>query len=211
MNESLDNEWKPEPELLAAYFDGELEGRDDAAEIRARIEAWLEANPQAAGEWTAHQQLKKLWLDTTPAEPSAAAWTQVLRRIHAERARPAPKPARVSRRIWLAAGVVAASILLFIGIFLGAMRMLQTEPISLPIAAEENVEMLEVAQSSEVTILRIDTDDIDGVIVGAMPVSGLVDLMDVGEACISCKCPRIVVRQDPPDRPMVWAVAAADD
>jgi hypothetical protein len=203
-----DNAWKPDPELLAAFFDGELEGRDDVADMRARIEAWIENNPQAAEEWAEHQQVKKLWAETTPAEPSAAAWGHTLSRIQAASKRPA---VATSRRGWLIASVIAASVLLLIGFF--AARPFWPAPAPLPdplVEAEpENgpPEMLVVALSSEVTILRIDTDDIEGVIVGVMPVSEPLDMVSTGEALISCKCPRVAVRQDPP---MAWALASKD-
>ena len=73
MNNAPDPLWKPDPQLLAAFFDGELEGRDDLADLRARLESWLEAHPHTADDAATQQQLQKLWLDTTPAEPSAAA------------------------------------------------------------------------------------------------------------------------------------------
>ena len=47
MNAPNHHDWTPDPQLLAAYFDGELEGRDDRADLRARVEAWLEQHPQA--------------------------------------------------------------------------------------------------------------------------------------------------------------------
>jgi hypothetical protein len=216
MNEPSQNAWKPDPELLAAYFDGELEGRDDVADVRARMEAWLEGNAEAAEQYAEHQQLNKLMRDTTPAEPSAAAWKQTLERIDAERKRPALAPTS-RRRSWVVMGAIAASVLLAIGLF-GAMRSYVWNTPNRDIAEngknfeapEETYEMLEVALASEVTILRIDTDDIEGVIVGTMPVSAPLELADPGSVCVSCKCPRIVVRQDPPNRPMVWAVAASD-
>ena len=81
MNDSSNSPWTPDPQLLAAYFDGELEGRDDVADLRGKIEAWLETHPEANEEWRQQRALQKLWLDTTPAEPSAATWNQVLDQI----------------------------------------------------------------------------------------------------------------------------------
>ncbi len=205
-----DNDWNPDPELLSAYFDGELEGRDEVEDLRARIEAWLESQPDAAEKWAEHQQLQKLWQDTTPSVPSAVAWKQTLDRIDAERKQPIAKPA--PRRSWRTAAVVAASVLVLIGLMSGAISYFKTptpEPIVIAPQPEE-IGMLVVALASEVTILRIDTEDLDGVIVGQRPVSAPLELADPGEVCVSCKCPRVVVRQDPPDRPMVWAIAAAD-
>ena len=60
MNDAPKPNWTPDPQLLAAYFDGELEGRDDLADIRARIGVWLEEHPEAADQWTTHQNLQKL-------------------------------------------------------------------------------------------------------------------------------------------------------
>jgi hypothetical protein len=206
MNQSSQSDWTPDPELLAAYFDGELEGRDDTAQLRARIEAWLESNPQASGQWAEHQQLKKLWAETTPAEPNAEAWARTRQRIDAAHQR--PRSASSMRRWWRGASVVAASVLLLIGIA-GVLRLYFTAPNPQPEHAEnfDNGEFLEVALASEITILRIDTSDIEGVVVGEMPVSAPLDLAVGGEVRISCKCPRVVVRQDPP---MVWAVASTD-
>lgn len=207
-----DHDWKPDPQLLAAYFDGELEGRDDVADMCARIDAWLAAHPEAAQEWAAHQQLQKLWLDTTPTDPSRATWNKVLDRIDARRQRVA---APSSPRPWLIAGICAASIVLFIGMLFGAMRFLAPTPgavdavVQVPPKQPEpiDIDVLPVALASEVTILRIDGADTEAVVVGAMPVSGPLELADSGEVCISCQCPRVVVRQDPPHRPMVWARA----
>ena len=68
-----------------------------------------------------------------------------------------------------------------------------------------DIDVLQVAAASEVTILRIEGADTEAVIVGEMPVSGALDLAASGEVCITCKCPRVNVRQNPPYRPMVWA------
>jgi hypothetical protein len=208
MNPMSPNDWQPEPQLLAAYFDGELDGSDDT---RARIEAWLEAHPEA-GEESA--ELKKLLRDTAPVEPSDAAWKQTLERVNGAWKRPVAAP-RV-RRPWLAAAVVAASIVLFIGILFGAARVFQmnnnvlvkTPQPKLP--DDDDFEVLQVASMSEVTILRIDGADTDAMIVGELPVCGPLDLADSGEVRISCKCPRVGYCQDAPNRPMVWALASAD-
>jgi len=204
MNAMPPHEWQPEPQLLAAYFDGELDGLDMAG-MRARIEAWLEAHPEAAEDWA---DMKKLLRDTAPAEPSDAAWQEVRRRIEAQRPAAVPR----SRRAWLVAAVVAASIVLFSGILVGAWRaglgsdgLIAVVP--QPKSPDEDFEVLQVASAGDITILRIDGADTDAVVVGVMPVSGELVLADPGEVCISCKCPRVQFRHDPPDRPMVWARA----
>lgn len=189
-----DHDWQPDPQLLAAYFDGEL--RDDP--LCTRVEAWVAAHPDAGEDADA---LKKLWLDTTPAEPSEAAWRDTLARIEARR----PQPS--GRWLWFGA---AASIML-IGASLGLLQALTpTQKVSDRVVHLPDVDVLPVALASEITILRFEGPDTDSVIVGEMPVSGELELADSGQVCISCKCPRVVVRQDPPHRPMVWARADVD-
>jgi anti-sigma factor RsiW len=200
------NDWQPDPQLLAAYLDGELNGRADVADIRARIETWLEAHPEAAEDWA---ELKKLLRDTAPAQPSEAAWQETRARIEARRPVAAPR----NRRPWLVAAVVAASIVLVAGTLFGVWRSFQKPDDTLvkaplPKAPQvDEFEVLQVASADEVTILRIDGADTEAVVVGLMPVSGEMVLAAPGEVCISCKCPRIQYRHDPPDTPMVWARA----
>ena len=206
MKPSADPKWNPDPQLLSAYFDGELE-----ADVRARIEVWLEAHPETAEEWAVHKKVRTLWRDTTPAEPRAAVWDQVLERIDVQRKQPIAAPA--GQRPWLTAGIIAASIVIFIGLLLGGLRSMLPKPgpeqplVKLPQPTEDfaDIDMLQVAAASEVTILRIDGADTEAVVVGEMPVSGPLDLAASGEVCITCKCPRVNVRQNPPYRPMVWA------
>lgn len=207
MTQSSDHDWQPDPQLLAAYFDGELETRDEMGDLRRRIEAWLVTHPEAAEEADA---LDKLWLDTTPAEPGERAWTGMLDRIESQRAQVA-RPA--ARRPWLAIGLSAACVLLAVGALLGVWRGLTstqgTRDVVVQLSPDE-LEMLQVALAGEITILRYEGADTDAVVVGAMPVDGDLALADTGEVCISCKCPRVVVRQDPPHRPMVYARADLD-
>jgi hypothetical protein len=184
-----------------------LEGRDDVADVRAKIEAWLEANPQVDSEWVQHKQLRELWRDTTPAEPTKAAWKQTLERIDHARKRPAQTP--LARPTWIAAGIVAASVLILAGLGFAAFRGYFTAPpdliVKTPQPAPDEFEVLEVASASDVNILRIEDADTPCVVVGTLPVNGPLEFAVSGEVCISCKCPRVVVRQDPPHCPMVYA------
>ena len=45
----------------------------------------------------------------------------------------------------------------------------------------------------------------DGIVVGSFPVSGPMEWADPGEVRISVNVPYL--RQEPPDRPMIWARA----
>jgi hypothetical protein len=197
MNSMPEHDWQPDPQLLAAYFDGELE---DSADVRARIENWLATHPDDAQDW---HELKKFLRDTAPAEPSEATWQSVRERIKA-----VPQPR--SRRPWLAAAVIAASVVLGVGVLFGAWRSLRTPDqtvVKSKLPDDADFEVYPIASASEVTILRIESADMDGIVVGSFPVSGPMEWADPGEVSIKCKCPRVCIRQEPPDRPMVWARA----
>lgn len=206
MNSMSPHDWRPDPQLLAAYFDGELNGRADVADLRGRIESWLEAHTEAAEDWA---ELKKLLRDTAPAQPSEAAWQETRARIEAQRPAAAPR----SRRPWIAAAVIAASIVLFIGALFGAWRSVQGPHKSLVKApqprspAAEDFEVFQIASAAEITILRIEGADTEAVVVGLLPVHGELEMAAPGEVCISCTCPRVQFRHDPPLTPMVWARA----
>jgi hypothetical protein len=193
MNSLPEHDWQPDPQLLAAYFDGELDGR---ADVHVRIEAWLAAHPEAVQDW---DELKKLLRET--------AWQMMRERIEVGRPAAAPR----SRRLLLATAVVAASVVLVIGVLFGAWRSLRTPDSALVKAPQQKMpedsdfEVFPVALASEITILRIEGADVDAVVVGTFPVSGPMEWADPGDVCVKCKCPRVCVRQDPPDRPMVWA------
>lgn len=179
MNAAPTPDWQPDPQLLAAYFDGELEGRDEMADLRARIESWIETHPEAADE---HQSLTKLWQETTPSDP-ATNWNETLDRIDRERARPRGKPA--SRRTWLVAGVIAASVALFFGILFSAVRWsLPDTPDNPPQAHKDETEdsdVFAVAVASEIRILRVGGQDFAALVVGEPPVTGPLELADPGE------------------------------
>ncbi len=217
MSAPFDSSWKPDPQLLAAYFDGELEGRDDLADVRARIETWLETHPESADEWAQHRQLQKLWLDTTPAEPSAAAWDKTAKKIAVRRRQPIGSP----QHPWLAVGVTAASIALIFGLLFGILRYLQptdaqNEPVvlaprekpKLPLAVEADV--FPVATAAEVVVRRIEGADTSLLAVGRMPVEGMLELAAPGDVRVFMVRPaaqdRMMpnVRHDGPLRPMIW-------
>jgi hypothetical protein len=207
MNESSNSPWTPDPQLLAAYFDGELEGRDDVAEVRAQIEAWLETHPEAKEEWRRHRELQELWLDTTPADPGPAAWNQVLDQIDARRQ---VEPRR-SRRAWWAAGIIAASVALLVGSFIVASRFTPQEPEIARVQPKqvepEEVEVFPVAAASEITIIWIDGADASAMIVGDMPLEESMELVAAGDIRVVTCCPKTHVRQGENQRPMVHARA----
>jgi len=221
MNAPYRNDWRPDPQLLGAYFDGEMEGRDDVADLRARIEAWIEQHPEARAQWAELQALLHRWQDTTPREPSAATWNQVLDRIDAERRRPAAPPVRRSRRML---GVIAAGIALLVGLAYGTLRYVNppslkqdavvVAPRDKTPADEETV--YAVAMASEIIVTYIEGADAHAIAVGQLPVQGPLELAEVGDvhfvAIRSAAEPRMrpQARQDGPSRPMVWTPLEID-
>ena len=218
-------DWKPDQQLLAAYFDGELEGRDDLAYLRAQLEAWVQEHPEAAHEWANHQRLQKLWLKTTPAEPNAATWNQTIEQIEARRRMPIGVPN--GQRPWLTASVLAASIAIFFGLLFGALRfLLPSDRSDDPIAAALNVnsdntdpneiEILPVVTAEEVVIRRVEGADTSLLVVGQFPVNGPLELAAPGEVRVFHVRPDVhdqmmpTVLEKGPSPPMIWAKLDTD-
>jgi hypothetical protein len=161
-------------ETLGAYADGELPpGRRD------QVEAWLGANPDAAGEVEATRRLLRLWRANPPPEPSPAAWDTTLERIHA--AVPAGPPSRRRGAHWplrFMTGLLAAAAL-WGGLLLArpwwAPRPLTVEEAQggarpAPLLAKDDGEPdgpFEVIAAEDVNIIRMDARDADAVVVGA--------------------------------------------
>jgi anti-sigma factor RsiW len=206
----------PDPELLAAYGDGEL---DQRPELRRRIEAWLARHPEACALLDEQRRLRELWQETTPLEPQPQAWHRVFGKLHETQSAP-PGPTRQARARFApaAAMVAAASVALLIW---GAARLLQPTPSPAPQQTSDSTarllaqQILPVANDEEVVILRIEGDDTQTVMVGQLPVQGPLELADSGEVeQISSKpaardqmVPQFRLR----GRPMIWARLESDD
>lgn len=215
MNAPRNQDWRPDPHLLGAYFDGEMEGRDDVADLRARLEAWLGQHPEARKQWAEHQALLRSWLDTTPREPPATTWNQVTDRIDAERRRP---PAPILRHFRRTAGMMAVSIALLVGLAFAGLRFAfppSFKKESVVVAPREPAprdedEVFQVAAAAEVVITYIEGADTHAIAVGQLPVDGQLDLAEIGEvrfvAVRSDAQPNLrpQVRQDGASRPMIW-------
>jgi hypothetical protein len=201
MNEPNPALWKPSPELLAAYADGELDARDDAALLRARIEAWVAANPAAQAELAADRRLKNLWDRTTPPLPPNEVWLAAMNRL--ERL-PTPKPARrVPAAVWFVSTGAAAACLLWA-------ILLASSFWKAPAVAPE---VFVVAGESDVEILHVDGDAVESLVVGLLPFRSVFELADLGEIEIMSLtgAPRDnmkpVVVSEGPSRPLIWARA----
>src|SRR5688572_18225653 len=143
-------------EILAAYADGEFEGRDDLAVLKERVENWLAKHPEAAQELAQMRQLKSAWQQTTPAEPEPPAWQRLLDNLAS-----APKQSAPRRRSWrrVIGVAAAAAACVLVGIAIWSSRFWgAVEPVPL-VAAVEDEEPFSVAAAHEVEILRVEGAD----------------------------------------------------
>jgi anti-sigma-K factor RskA len=202
MTAPLDN-WRPSPELLAAYFDGECEGRDDLSLLKQRIEDWIATHPDAQEELAVHRRLLHVWHQTTPPEPRAEKWAAMLARL--ESCVPARKIGGrkqgtfLGRRLALTASL--AAVVAGMAIYLGwnALQREPNEPVVLALKAtpavvhnetaaprpDEDDEILPVAHASEVTIIRVEGEDTHTLVVGELPLQGTMELVAPGEVTLT--------------------------
>jgi anti-sigma factor RsiW len=219
MTPSDDTAWEPSPELLAAYFDGELDARDDAAVLRERLEAWLRRHPEAREELAAYRRLARLWHQTTPPEPSPETWQDVRARLHpAPQARPR-RPIAVRR--WAAALTAAAALVGLVAWYWAGRGQVPDVPsaqFAQPKAAPaEDMTPFPVATGDEVTILRVEGADTGTLVVGQLPVYGPLELAGPGDVDLTSVQPDLRdnmvphVRLQWPHRPMIWAKLETED
>lgn len=215
MNSEPD-EWSPSPELLAAYFDGELVGRPEQIDLRRRIARWLRSHPEARAVLDDYRRIAHLWHDTTPPEPEPAVWQRLdaqLASIPLARSSPA-------RRQWVrwttALVTVAAAIGLAVWLARPDALQLARAPEKQITAPPDTVEVFPVATAGEVTILRVEGDDTQTLVVGELPLHGPLELAGPGEVALTSVQPdardrmRPLVRMGDAQRPMIWARVDAE-
>jgi hypothetical protein len=204
-----DDNWKPNPEQLAAYVDGELDRCGAGAPLKRRIEDWLAGHPEAASTMEAHRQLYRVCKTTRGPQPREASWDDLWARINN-----APHQTPAHRGRWMARRVVWAAALLLTaaaGVLLaltwafrdrGRQGPLPEEMEPFPVASADEVEVLfiqgedmptlavshlfdndlfPVASDEEVEILRINGADTGAPVVGELPVRGPLVLARAGE------------------------------
>jgi hypothetical protein len=193
-----DEDRDPNPEQLAAYLDGEF---DHLAGISPeRVEQWLQCNPEAFAQAKAHQRLRKLWKATTPKDPRPAAWECVRQRIETGLGRTA-QPRSPWLRWGITAGLLvatAASVLVFMTF---AQRRAQVDaPRQAPDVPME-ISALPIASDDEVAILSVRGQDTPSLVVGALPLQGMLVLVNPGEVSLIRSTPEEERR--PPDVRMI--------
>jgi len=218
MKPAPERDWNPDPQLLAAYFDGELEGCADRAELRARVEAWLGCHRESLALADEYRRLRKILHETAPAEPDDQTWRMALDHIDAARCRPSPRP--VARSRWLGAATCAAAIALVLGSLFGV-HYWSVSPPTLPPSAvvvvhpqprpweADEAEVFPVAAANDVLIVRVDGQDTESLVVGELPMHGPMELAAPGEVRVFVARPderdRVPqVRQDGSNRPMIY-------
>lgn len=199
-----------DPELVAAYFDGEFEGRDDTDALRRQVEAWLENCPEAQAQIADYRQLRQIWLATGPAEPYPS-WPRVLQGVRQGLTRD-PRRTAPRRSVWtrrLVAGAIAASLALA---WLGWPRQVPPRPGPdrsgfRAVQDEEDLPYL-VARADEIVILGMEGGDTDALVVGEPPVRGPLELATQEEIRVTNMQPDGGDRMVPRvvgQRPMIWA------
>lgn len=199
--------WRPDPELLAAYIDGEFEGREDLQDLRHRLENWLSEHPEAQLELGEYRLLRSLWNQSTPADPSPGHWRKVLNNIQAGRLVTVPQAPPWKKRLAPSALAVACGL-----VFLLVGLQWRTVPTANPPVVQIE-EILPVAQVEEVVILSVEGRDTGSLVVGQLPVQGALELLEPGEVVVTSLQPdtqdqmipdvRVIANQ----RPLIWARA----
>jgi anti-sigma factor RsiW len=209
-----DDTWRPAPELLSAYFDGELTGRPDLDAVRARIQDWLRGHPEARAELADYRQLDRLWHETAPLDPVAATWQQREAQLQrAARALPM-RPRRPAIGSWVAALLAtAAAVALFT--WMGLSLRPVPPPKQPVIVKADDVEVFPVATADEIAILHVAGADSHTVIVGELPVFGPLELAGPGEVALTSVQPDVRDNMMPhvrmgAHRPMIWARVAEE-
>jgi hypothetical protein len=221
-----DEEPAPTPEQLAAYADGELDGRPEWEPLRRRIEAWLARHPEAADDLEAQRRLRRLCRATTPPEPSEAAWSHVLARLQQLPRTPAGgAPGRPGYGLrfaaWAVAALAATAAAVWLSLALlrpaGGPELVRQAPrgperrevpFKVPRPVPVEVEPFAVATGDEVEVLSIKGADTSTLVVGELPFSGPMVLVQAGE--VEVQRVERDVRMGSTGPPMVWMPLEGD-
>jgi len=215
------NNSTPDPQLLAAYLDGEFEGRDGVEDLRCRVEAWLETDPSAQRMARDHRRLRQLWAESAAPEPSASVWEKARLRVQTRtpQQRPAARNSPFRARALLSG---MSAFLLFV-----VLPSWFTTPTSTRVfppvvvgsqwAAADLTEddfVLPVATAEEVAILQVEGRDTGTLVVGQLPLQGLLELAgpeDVSITSIAAADDNMVPQVRFGGRsPLIWARAPTD-
>jgi anti-sigma factor RsiW len=180
----------PTPELLAAYADGEFEGREDLQPLRRELEAWIADRPEVQMELAELRRLRRLVVETPPPEPSDAHWTRCLDAI-AKADKTVSRPADPAAKILGTIASLAAVVMLF---FVA------------PQFSPRRTEVWATAGPKDVEIVQGEADD--WVQVAWQVPHNPLPLAESGDVVfVEPEMPRRVVYREGVGRPMIWALA----
>lgn len=206
--------WEPDPQLLAAYLDGEFEGRADLNDLRQRIETWLAAHPECWPEIGELRLLNRLWQTTTPVDPTPAAWNDLFRQVR-QRVGDSGTFGRKRRSGSASRRMAALAIPLAAACLLAAVLGWNTGPAARrpggpgPTAVPAPEEVLEVATSEEVEILQVEGADTGTLVVGQLPVDDVLELMRPEDVALAAVPGDTQLRLGT-HAPVIWARLADD-
>jgi anti-sigma factor RsiW len=197
-------------EILAAYADGEFEGRDDLAVLKQRVEDWLARHPEARAELARIRELKQLWQETTPPSPSSGAWQAALRKLANAPATLPPTRSRWRRSLGVATALAACIALVVTLEILQRPAPPPTAPPQEPVVLDDELPF-PVAAAHEVEILNVEGADTHTLVVGELPLQGTLELASPGDVTVTSVEPAARDNMMPeihlqgPGRPMIYA------
>ncbi|GEM_PF-5896653 len=197
-------------EILAAFADGEFEGRDDLAFLKQRVEEWLARHPEAQAELSRLRQLKQVWQQTPPPSPRPEVWLKMLAELEA-----APHRSLV-KAIWHRRLVGIASAAACIALVASLWWAQRPGPVPNTAPNDPDDVAFSVAAAHEVEIMNVDGADTHTLVVGELPVKGPLELAAPGEVTVTSVQPAArdnmmpEVNMQGPGRPMIWARLETD-
>jgi anti-sigma factor RsiW len=201
----------PNLQLLAAYADGELEGEQCRA-LKELVESWLRTHPKVVAELASLRRLERTWQATTPADPGKDAWDTLRVRLRERLATAAATGGRSRLWRWLAWGAGGLTAAAAVWLVVSWLSALAPPPITPTPPAGEVTEVapLPVATEDEIEILHVEGADTETLVVGALPVQGPLELAGPGDITLKSVQP---ARQDnmvpgvflEGPAPMIWA------
>lgn len=203
--------WTPDPQLLGAYFDGELEGRPEQEALRRNVEAWLESHPAARTELAELRRLRRLCQESPPIEPTPETWDALLSRIEQTAYRPVPRRHAAGR--WVAVLLAAAACVALLAWGVLWQRSVRAPQSPAPLAEEP----FPVAAAAEIEVLQVEGNDTPTLVVGQLPVQGPLELAGPGDVVLTSVQPDATdqmvphLRTDGSGRPMIWARVDAEE
>jgi hypothetical protein len=198
----------PSPQQLAAYADGELDGPEQAP-LKRRVEDWLATHAEAAAAVEGQRALTRLWQETTPPEPAESTWAEMLDCLEQ-----LPHPLARTRS-WLAAWVAGLLVACAAAVWLTVVwlqprdkgevvEQRRPEPPGktngAPKLAPETIEPFAVARADEIEILSVGGADTATLVVGEVPVRGVLVLAAVGDVEVQRTDSELRVAGSP----MIW-------